>query len=251
MTERTPSPNGRDGAEPPADEERARRYAEGFGEGIRIALKDILQHISQGYSASELRLLVQGRLARLEDEVELKRRSMLGPPRSRADLLFASEPAPRTWSPPGGSVHVVPRQSYLVNEPRPSRAVALVEAAIADFPRTILLSLHPPTLPGLPAERRVELSLTQPSAPGDAAHPIPLGQVGGRLREAMTGGALVYSDSLDFLWAEESTDTMVQFAVWLAEEARRSGSAVVVSIDAAALDLKQFARIQRAFSVQA
>ncbi|MFZ0699244.1 MAG: hypothetical protein WAN74_03525 [Thermoplasmata archaeon] len=252
MTDRTSTGDARDNGDPPADEERARAYAEGFGEGIRTALKDILQHVSEGYTASELRLLVQGRLARVEDEVELRRRSMLGPPRTRADVLFANgPPPPRSWSPGGGTVHVVPRQSYLVNEPHPSRALALVAAVLADFPRTILLSLHPPALPGLPAARRVELSLTSASAPGEVARPIPLGQIGGRLREAMAGGALVYTDALDFLLAEEPTDTMVQFAAWLTDEARSTGSAVVVSIDAAALDLKQFTRIQRTFSTQA
>ncbi len=252
MTDRTTSVDARENEEPPADEERARTYAEGFGEGIRTALKDVLQHVSQGYTVSELRLLVQGRLARLGDEVELKRRSMLGPLRTRADVLFANgPPPPRRWSPGGGAIRVVPRQSYLVNEPRPSRALALVAEAMANFPRTILLSLHPPALPGLPAARRVELNLTSVSGPGEAARPIPLGQIGGRLREAMAGGALVYTDALDFLLAEESTDTMVQFAAWLADEARSTDSAVVVSIDAAALDLKQFTRIQRTFSTQA
>ncbi len=254
MSDPAPSSDARDGDEPPADEERARAYADGFGEGIRTALKDLLQHVSQGYTASELRLLVQGRLARVSDEVELKRRSLLGPPRPRADVLFGNRPSPpRSWSPSGGKVHVVPLQSYLVNERQPARALALVASALEDFPRTVLASLRPPPLPELPAARRVELGVTATGAPGEPPRPIPLGQLAGRLHEAMAvpGGALVYLDALEFLFSGESGDVAVQFAFWLTGEAGRTGSAVVVSVDGTSFDLKQFTRIQRAFSAQA
>lgn len=146
---------------------------------------------------------------------------------------------------------MLPRQSYLASEPKPARALALLESAVDDFPRVVLLSLHPPALPGLPASRRVELALTESSAPGEAARPVPLGQIGGRLREAMAAGVLVYTDALDFLLSEASTEMMVQFTTFLTEEARSTGSAIVASIDAATLDLKQFARIARTFSVTA
>jgi hypothetical protein len=254
VSEPVPPSEERDGAEPPADEEHARAYADGFGEGIRTALKDLLQHVSQGYTASELRLLVQGRLARVSDEVDLKRRSLLGPPRPRADVLFGNRPPPpRSWSPSGGKIRVGPRQSYLVNERQPARAIALVASAIEDFPRTLIVSLHPPPLPELPTARRVELGVTSTGAPGESPRPIPLGQIAGRLHEAMAvpGGALVYLDALEFLFAGESAEVAVQFVFWLTGEASRTGSAVVASIDGTSFDLRQFTRIQRAFPTQA
>ena len=68
----------------PADEEFARTYAAGYEEGVRSALREVLQHASRGHTAQELRILIESRLARLSEEVELKRKGLLAPPRRPA-----------------------------------------------------------------------------------------------------------------------------------------------------------------------
>ena len=67
---RDPAPPARDDA-PRPDEEYARTYADGYEEGVRSALREVLQHASRGHTAQELRILIESRLARLEEEVEL------------------------------------------------------------------------------------------------------------------------------------------------------------------------------------
>src|SRR5271165_6451796 len=64
---------------PPADELRAHAFADGYGEGLRDALRELLQ-AARSSTPQELRWQIESRLARIPQEVELKRRALLGPP---------------------------------------------------------------------------------------------------------------------------------------------------------------------------
>jgi len=238
--------------ETPADEEYARRYAEGYGEGLRSALREVLSHTTRGHTAQELRILVESRLARVNEEVELKRRSLLSPPRRPAWNSLLRVPAPvgaRPWTPPipGPAPDLLaPGRSLLIREERPRRAVELLRESASKFPRVVLVSAHPPDLEGVPADRRVVISL---GAPGGAGRPSA-GEIGGRLKEPTQaeGGALVYVDALELIATEEGPDTVVRFVGWLVDLAARTRSALLVSFDARALELKDASRLERAFA---
>jgi hypothetical protein len=242
--------------EPPADEEFARTYAAGYEEGVRSALREVLQHASRGHTAQELRILVESRLARLSEEVELKRKGLLGPPRRPAwnSLLRAPQPA-RPWPGPQTSssstpLRLAPGRTLLVREERPSRAVAILRESVNAFPRVALVSQRPPELPGLPADRRVDIDVAA-TASGEAGGPARLGpgEIGGRLHESAEapGGALVYVDALEYLASEYSLDTTLKFVHWLVTEVEETGSALLVSFDRRSLDLKEMSLLERAF----
>jgi hypothetical protein len=256
------APPRRDGAspppseEPPADEEFARTYAAGYEEGVRSALREILQHTSRGHTAQELKILAESRLARLGEEVELKRKGLLGPPRRPAwnSLLRAPQPA-RPWAGPQTTAHPVPLRlsagrTLLVREERPARALAILRESANGFPRVVLVSQRPPDVPGLPAGRRVDIDVAATST-GDAGGSARLGpgEIGGRLRESAEapGGALVYVDALEYLASEYSLDTTLKFVHWLVTEVEETGSALLVSFDRRSLDVKEMSLLERAF----
>jgi hypothetical protein len=242
--------------EPPADEEFARTYAAGYEEGVRSALREVLQHASRGHTAQELRILVESRLARLGEEVDLKRKGLLGPPRRPAwsALLRAPQPA-RPWSGPQTSgaavpLRLTPGRTVLVREERPARALAILHDSSNAFPRVALVSQRPPEVLGLPADRRVDIDVAATSA-GEAGGSARLGpgEIGGRLRESAEapGGALVYVDALEYLASEYSLDTTLKFVHWLVTEVEETGSALLVSFDRRSLDLKEMSLLERAF----
>lgn len=245
-----PSPD----AEPPADEEFARTYAAGYEEGVRSALREVLQHASRGHTAQELRILVESRLARLDEEVELKRRSLLAPPRRPAwsSLLRAPQPT-RPWVAPFGSsvpsvTRVGPGRSLLVREERPARAVELLRASVNDFPRTAIVSLRPPELPGVSPERRVDI-VPSGSEPGGSR--LSPGEIGGHLRAPTeaAGGALVYVDALEYLTGEYGLDLTLKFVNWLVGQVEQTGSGLLVSFDRRSLDTREMSRLERPFRV--
>jgi hypothetical protein len=236
------------------DEEFARTYAAGYEEGVRSALRDLLGHASRGHTATELRMLVESRLARLSEEVELKRRSLANPPRRSAWEGLVRPPTPtRPWTQPVGApsasppLALGPGRSVLVREPRPDRAIAILRANAGRFPRVALVSLRPPEVPGLAAEARLEISPGAADGPG--ANPLTPGEIGGRLREPFSapGGALVYVDALELLATEHTLDTTLKFVHWLVGQADETGSALLVSFDPRALDVKDLSRLERAF----
>jgi hypothetical protein len=239
--------------EPPGDEEYARTYAAGYEEGVRSGLREVLQHTSRGHTAQELRILVESRLARLDEEVELKRRSLLAPPRRPAwsSLLRAPQPT-RAWVPTfGGSVpptaRLGPGQSVLVREERPARAVEILRANVHEFPRAALVSLRPPELPGLSKERRLDIVPSGSELAGGAR--LSPGEIGGHVRAPTEapGGALVYLDALEYLAGEYGLEVTLKFANWLVGQVETTSSALVVSFDRRSLDTRELSRLERPF----
>ncbi len=238
----------------PKDEEFARTYAAGYEEGVRSALREVLGHASRGHTTAELRMLIESRLARLPEEVELKRRSMLAPPRQPAwASLLRSPVGARAWvapvgAPPALGFRLAAGGSLLIKEERPRRAVELLRDAAKQFPRVVLLSLHPPDLPELRPEQRIVIPITSTAEGGDGSALAP-GEIGGRLREPTEspGGALVYLDALEFLATEHSLETALRFVQWLGNQVGTTGSALLASVDPRSLDLRDLSRLERAF----
>jgi Protein of unknown function (DUF835) len=241
---------------PPADEEYVRAYAAGYEEGVRNALRETLEHISRGHTPQEIRMLTASRLARLPEEAEMKRKSLLSPPRRPAWGSLLRPPAPpRAWSgtaPPASAPAFRLRagRSLLVREERPARAVEILRANASSFPRLAVVSMRPPEVPGFAAGQRLDLTLgsSGTSADPDAGHLSP-GEISGRLRDPTesAGGALVYVDALEFLATEHSLETTLKFVHWLVTQAQETGSALLVSFDPRSLDVRDMSRLERAF----
>jgi hypothetical protein len=241
-----------EGEEPPADEAYARTYAAGYEEGLRTALRELLAHASRGRTNQELRALIQSRLARLAEEVDLKRRSLLGPPPPqpfgellrgpRSAGLVGGAPHP----PPGVHPPLAPKETVLVREARPERAVELLRLSRAGFPRLALVSLRPPAL-GDPNVETVTVPVRE--AGGASSTHLALGEVAGRLRAPMEapGGALVYVDALEFFVSEEGPEVTWRFARWLVGAVQASASALIVSYDPRALEGTDASRLERLF----
>jgi hypothetical protein len=240
--------------EPPADEEYARAYAAGYEDGARNALREVVQHAARGHTPQEIRMLAEGRLVRLPEEAEMKRKGLVAPPRRTAwgPLLKPSPvPAARPWTVPVGasapSVRLGPGQALLCREDRPQRAVELAGGAARSFPRTVVVSLHPPEIPGVPADRRLDLS---PRGTGDGgAGRMSLSELCGRVKgpTEADGGALVYVDAVEYYVGEEGAETVIRAMHWLVGQALGTRSALVVSCNTRAMAGTDAVRLERAF----
>jgi len=244
---RNSEPRSRIGSERPPDEEFARAYALGYEEGIRTALREMIEHAARGHSPAELRMLLESRVARLAEEVEVKRRTLLAPPRR---AVWATAPAPpRPWSgsPAGRSAPpVTPGRGYLVPEPRPERALSLIRGAAPGAPRVLLISRRPPDLPGVPDDRRVDLrpsGIDNPSAAGS------LSELSGRIRNALEGpsGAWIYLDALEFLLTSLTPELVLHFVRWLLDTVEEARAGLIVSVDPSALEPRDFSRLSHLF----
>lgn len=240
-------PEERGEADVPGDE-YARAYAEGYGEGLREALRELLQHVSRGHTAQELRILVESRLARVREDMELKRRSLLHPPARTAWSAVLRPPAGPA-APPAANptvVVVAPGESCLFREVAPQRALASASASSDRFARVVAVSLRPPDL-RLPPGR--ELQFLEVRLSNDPATSTGPTRLSGSLRGAIEDdrGALVYLDAFESLATEAGFEPMLKFITWLVQLAAAHRSAVIVSVDPATLDPRSMSLLQRAF----
>ncbi len=252
MTEPPPaeesSSPGHDGAAP--DEAYAQTYSEGYADGLREALREILQHVARGHTVGELRVLIESRLARLREDVDIKRRSLLAPPRRPAWSALLRSPAVVASDPVAGPA-IVAGGSYLFREDQPRKAPAFVGRAAARYPRVLCVSAHAPDLPGVPREKLSALRLALPSPGlGTAEGELDPSGLGGRIREATeaAGGAAVYLDAVEVMSVEYSIETTLKFVNWLGAQVARTGSVLVASVDPGALDERDLRRLQRSFN---
>ncbi|MCI4358036.1 MAG: DUF835 domain-containing protein [Thermoplasmata archaeon] len=255
MNDGEPTPRSPPAAEPASagDDDYAAAYSEGYGEGLREALKELLQHASRGHTAQELRFLVESRLARVREDVEVKRRSLLSPPRRPAWSALLRTPRPvEPWAPERPSLlltGVVAGQTVLVREERPARAIELLVRSLGAFPRVLVVSVQPPTLPA-PFAATAEVLRVGPAS-GDAGREgLSPSEIAGRIRDATDrdGGALVYLDAFEFLATEYTLETSLKFVHWATSQAADHLSALIASVDPNALDPKDASRLQRAFN---
>jgi len=244
--------------EPPADEEYARAYAAGYEDGARNALREVVQHAARGHTPQEIRMLAEGRLVRLPEEVESKRKGLLAPPRRTAWSAIL-RPAPATparpWNAPIGAgppvLRPTPGQGILVREERPARALELLRAHATSYPRLVVVSTHPPEIPGVPPERRLDISPRASVAPDGSVRPVTLSELGGRLRgpTEAPGGALVYVDALEYYVGEEGPETTLRAVHWLVGQVQATRSSLVVSCNTRSMDPTNGVRLERAFPV--
>lgn len=215
----------------------------------------MLQHASRGHTAQELRLLIESRLARIREDIDLKRRSLLAPPRRTEYTPFFRTTSPAAApAAPGRTVSLAPSNSYLVFEERPTRALELVRSAAAAYPRIVLVSFHPPELREVPNSKLVLLQVGVPGVGGSASDGSLTPQsIAGRILEATEkpGGALVYVDALEVIATGDAIEGMVKFVQWAAGQVARSRSVLVASVAPASFDERVKSLLQRSFNVMA
>ena len=229
------------------DDDFARAYSEGYGEGLREAFREMLQHASRGHTASELRILIESRLARVKEDIELKRHSVLSPPRRPSWGSMLRPPAPSVApDPPLGPASVGRGEAWLFREEGGRSGAEFAAASASGFPRVLAISLRTPTFPGVLPERVTVVPVSAGGAPGSVVHPTDLS---GRIRSAAEadGGAFVYLDAFDTLTTEVGIETMLKFVAWLVGEMHTTGSSAVVAVDPATLDERSMALLQRTF----
>ncbi|MGI0151647.1 MAG: hypothetical protein ACREC5_06910, partial [Thermoplasmata archaeon] len=225
----------------PGDTAYADAYAAGFGEGLRESLREVLQHAARGHTTAEIRILVESRIARIPEETELKRRSLVSPPRRPAWGALLRPPAPVAPEPPsapgpGASAGWQPGTSYLFREERPREGIRFAREVADRHQRIVWVSHDDPPALGVPGERVVSV---RPSArpPGGSAGAEP-GEIAGRVQRARTEGGpvLAYVDALEFFVTEFGSEPTVRFATWLGTWARESGSTCILSVDPGTLE---------------
>ena len=229
------------------DNEFARAYSDGYAEGVRSALRELIANATRGHTVSELKYLAQSRLAQLAEEVERKRRGMLANPRTETWLRRPPTPLapPRPWTGGDATIRVAPGRSYLVREPRPKKSLEIVAAAASRFAAVLWITATPGALPGVPSEKVGRLAV---SAGTDGPSIESLGgEVRRRLQELPS--TLVYLDGIEAIVLASDAGTALRFVQWILEESPPESAAVVASVHPGTLEAKELGVLEHSFQV--
>jgi hypothetical protein len=237
------------------DDSYAEAYANGYGEGLRESLRELLGHITRGHTVAELRMLVESRLARVAEDVDLKRKGLTGPPQRTPWSALLKPPRPDAapvavgTSQPDWAIG----QSYLFREERPEHAPRFVQRAAGRHEGVVWVGHHPPPELGVPPDRVTHLRPSgRPTGDGTTAGIGP-GEIAGQIQSVhdQLGSILVYTDALEYLLTEYGAEPTVRFAMWLGPWAQENRSTTVVSLDPGAMEERDLRRVLKAFSTLA
>jgi hypothetical protein len=227
---------------PPADEVAAHAFADGYGEGLKDGLRDILQHASRGHTAQELRWLIESRLARVPEEVAMKRRALLGPPR-RVD--WESVLRPPGPGPTPTLETALPGTSVLFADERPERARSFAAARWRPFGRVLQLGRVSDEPLEVPEEALERIAFGGGGAGGGEPEAPSPGEIAGRLDALLRSGpALVFLDGLAVQVREEGIDPTQRFLEWLVARVRERSGLLVTWVDPTTLKELDFRRLR-------
>lgn len=265
----TPPPPLRPPALPPGDpsvtregrvesgDEGADGYARGFGDGVRSALKEVTGLASRGHTASEIRLFAETRIAHLGEEVEMKRRSLLSPPRrlpveALLRVKLKDHEGPRAFPP------IALGSSYLFFEPTPRQARAFTREVVALGCGALIMTRLPQEArpPGSGSRVAILHLGAQHTGPAgeDGVESIgdsDPGQLTGRLSrffDSTPPPAAVVLEAFEFLYSESGFDKALKFVHWLNALAAERKGFFILALDPESLDKRQASLLRRDFN---
>lgn len=258
MSGEVPSPNDRGLGERPhvpspetGSDEGAGAYSRGFGDGVRSALREMMAWAGRGHTPAELRIFAESRLAHLDEEVALKRRTLLSAPRAipLENLLRLRGPDSRPAFPP-----LLPGYTYLFLEERPQLAHRFVVESLPRLGGALGLTRLAGDLRRIaPPDRLQILDLGVESTNEPGAEPASSNVSGltGRVQDFLAsekGPMMVYVEALDYLNTINGFESSIKFLYWVTGEIRRHHGVLLVSTVPEVFTLSQVKTLERDFN---
>lgn len=228
-------------------------YARGWGDGVRDGLNFVNRLVARGHTPSEIRVFVESRLGHLDEEVRLKRKTLLSSPsgvpvESLVRVQPRGAPAPSSLPPP------TPGYNYLFLEETRNIARSFVRDLLPRVGRALAITRLPSELRRMATtEDLLILHLGGEGAAEEgveAAESSPT-QLTGRVENflnATTEPALVYLEAVEYLNVQNNFELTTRFVFWLHQRIQHKNALLVLSVDPGAFSRSQVATIERDFN---
>jgi hypothetical protein len=235
-----------------SEDDSARSYIKGFQEGLQEAWDEIIKLSTKGYTSRELQIMAKTKKSMLYQRVQQKIDELeraLGHKLSTADVA----PAPQA----SVSAQLLPGWSYVVKEDRPEKSFGLFAALLSKGSRGLCISrTHPDTLKqkyGFEAET-LWLTKTE-TASGEAkgveyVSPNNLAHLASAIREFLgkgEGGAVII-EGLEYLTTQNDFKSVLRFVQLINEQVVLDKGYLIVPVDEATMDPRDFSLVEREMS---
>jgi len=239
----------------PPEDDSARGYIKGFQEGLQEAWDDIIKLSTKGYTSRELQIMAKTKRSMLYQRVQQKVDEL-----ERAlgrKLAIAGMPGQ------SATPVVVPKLmagwSYVVKEDRPERSFAIFTGLVSQGARGLCISrTHPDTLKqkyGFQAESlwltKTESSQAQPESKGvEYVSPNNLAHLASAIRDFLSkgGNGAVIIEGLEYLTTQNDFKSVLKFIQLINEQIVLDKGYLLIPVDEATMDPKDFSLIEREMS---
>jgi hypothetical protein len=238
----------------PQDDDYVKGFIKGFQDGLQDAWDEIIKLTTKGYTSRELQIMAKTKKSMLYQRVQLKA-DEIGKATGRKvvveDVLTPSSGAPPTA--------LLPGWSYVIKEDRPEKGFALFAGLLSQGSRGLCISrTHPSVLKqryGFDAESlwltKTELQSSQ-APPGEPEYVSPnnLAHLASAIKEFLHQGekGAVIVEGLEYLNTQNDFKSVLKFVQLINEQVILDKGYLIVPVDAATMDLKDFSLIEREMS---
>ncbi len=236
------------------EEDFAKGFLRGFQEGLQDAWGEIIKLTTKGYTSRELQIMAKSKRSMLSQRVNEKAEEL---ERMLGKKVFAREAATGETSRP--PVDLIPGWSYVVREERPDRSFAMFSRLLSSGGSGLCISRsHPDILKQKYSFEARSLWLTKTeSAQGKKAtpdleyvSPNNLAHLASAIRDFLSkneNGAVII-EGLEYLNTQNDFKSVLKFIQLINEQVVLDKGYLVVPVDKATMDPREFSLIEREMS---
>ncbi|OGS52395.1 MAG: hypothetical protein A3K75_01665 [Euryarchaeota archaeon RBG_13_61_15] len=236
------------------EDDYAKGFIKGFQEGLEAAWDEIIKLSTKGYTSRELQIMAKTKKSMLYQKVQQKADEL---ERATGRKIFVQDVVgPPPLKP---QVQFIPGWSYLVKEGRPERSFAMFVTILSQGGKGLCISrTHPDVLKqkyGFDAES-LWLTKTErqngsakPSEP-EYVSPNNLAHLASAIREFLEKGekGAVIIEGLEYLNTQNDFKSVLKFVQLINEQVVLDKGFLIMPVDGATMDAKDFSLVEREMS---
>jgi len=236
------------------EEDYAKGFIKGFQEGLEAAWDEIIKLSTKGYTSRELQIMAKTKKSMLYQKVQQKADEL---ERATGRKIFVQDVVgPPPLKP---QVQFIPGWSYLVKEGRPERSFSMFVGILSQGGKGLCISrTHPDVLKqkyGFDAES-LWLTKTErqngsakPSEP-EYVSPNNLAHLASAIREFLEKGekGAVIIEGLEYLNTQNDFKSVLKFVQLINEQVVLDKGFLIIPVDGATMDAKDFSLVEREMS---
>jgi hypothetical protein len=238
------------------EEDFAKGFLRGFQEGLQDAWEEIVKLSTKGYTSRELQIMAKSKRSMLSQRVNEKAEEL---ERMLGKKIFARDQAAGTNTGPP-PIELIPGWSYVVREERPDRSFAMFSELLSVGGRGLCISrTHPDVLKQKYSFDAHSLWLTKTEsgqqgkkATADLEYVSPnnLAHLASAVRDFLSKnekGAVII-EGLEYLNTQNDFKSVLKFIQLINEQVVLDKGYLLVPVDKATMDPREFSLIEREMS---
>jgi hypothetical protein len=237
------------------EEDSARGFIKGFQEGLQEAWEEMIKLSQKGYTSRELQIMAKTKRSMIFQRVQQKVDELERALGKKLSIQDAASAAPQPPQP----VQLLPGWSYVVKEERPEKSFALFTSLVSQGGRGLCISrTHPDQLKLKYKFQAESLWLTKtetaqvPRESGDVEYVSPnnLAHLASAIREFLAKGesGAVIIEGLEYLTTQNDFKSVLRFIQLINEQVVLDKGYLLIPVDDATMDSKDFSLIEREMS---